>query len=54
MSDIVNAMLQAAGKYPIPTKAEQLHLGTLIQAGHQPDASPGQKRADSRAHKRLA
>jgi RNA polymerase sigma factor (sigma-70 family) len=53
MSDAVNAMLQAAGRYPIPSKAEQLHLGTLIQAGLQPDASPAVKRAGARAHKRL-
>lgn len=51
--DDIGHLLAAAGRYPIPSKSEQLILGTAIQAGLQPDATSGQRRAGERARKRL-
>jgi RNA polymerase sigma factor (sigma-70 family) len=50
---VVTAILNACGKQSIPSKNEQLVLGRLIQAGLQPDATPGQLRAARRARERL-
>lgn len=49
----ISAWLEAAGRYPLLTKAEEVHLGTLVQRGQQPDATPAQKRAAARARDRF-
>jgi DNA-directed RNA polymerase sigma subunit (sigma70/sigma32) len=49
----ISLMLESASRYPIPSKAEQIHLGTAIQRGLQPDATPREKRAGDRACRRL-
>jgi RNA polymerase sigma factor (sigma-70 family) len=53
MSTAIDLMLASASRHPIPSKAEQLHLGTLIQRGLQPDATAREKRAGDRARRRL-
>jgi RNA polymerase primary sigma factor len=49
----ISLMLESASRYPIPSIAEQIHLGTAIQRGRQPDATPREKRAGDRACRRL-
>lgn len=51
--DIISTILQSARRTQIPTKAEQLHLGHLIQTGRHPKASQAEQRAARRARKRL-
>lgn len=52
-NDAVQMILDGAGRQPIPTKSEQLHLARLVQQGLAPDATPKQRRAGDRARQRL-
>ncbi|QNG26824.1 sigma-70 family RNA polymerase sigma factor [Synechococcus sp. HK01-R] len=49
----VTMILNSAGRQPIPTRAEQLHLARLIQQGEAADATPKQRKAGQRARQRL-
>jgi RNA polymerase sigma factor (sigma-70 family) len=49
----VTLILNGAGRQPIPTRAEQLHLARLIQQGRAEGASRSQSRAGHRACQRL-
>ncbi len=49
----VTLILNGAGRQPIPTKAEQLHLARLIRQGQAEGASRSQARAGQRACQRL-
>lgn len=51
--DAVQMILEGAGRQPMPTKSEQLHLARLVQQGLAPDATPKQRRAGDRARQRL-
>jgi len=51
--DVVGLLMDAAGRQPIPSRDEQLHLARLIQTGLAPDATPRQVRAGDRARQRL-
>jgi RNA polymerase primary sigma factor len=45
--------LDAIGRIPLLTPAEEIELGTLIQRGMRPDATPREKRAGMRARDRF-
>ncbi len=45
--------LDAIGRIPLLTPAEEIELGTLIQRGMQPNATPREKRAGMRARDRF-
>jgi RNA polymerase primary sigma factor len=45
--------LDTIGRIPLLTPAEEIELGTLIQKGLQPDATPREKRAGRRARDRF-
>lgn len=45
--------LEAIGRIPLLTPAEEIELGTLIQRGQRPDATPREKRAGRRARDRF-
>ena len=47
------SFMDAAGRYPLLTAAEELHLGTLVQRGQAEDASPRELRASKRAKDRM-
>ena len=53
MNGDIQAWLNAAGRYPLLSKAEEVHLGTLVQRSQQPDATPGEIRAGARAKDRF-
>ena len=53
MNGDIQAWLNAAGRYPLLGKAEEVHLGTLVQRSQQPDATPGEIRAGARAKDRF-
>ena len=58
MRDAVGAWLDAAGRYPLLTPAEELHLGALVQTWQQwpggPDAAPAAvRRRGLRARDRM-
>ena len=52
MRDAVGAWMDAAGRYPLLTAAEELHLGAMVQAWHQwpggPEAVPAPVRGPGR------
>jgi RNA polymerase sigma factor (sigma-70 family) len=47
--DTVRFVLNSAGRTPLLTAEQEIHLATLIQAGKAEDATPAQKRAGRRA-----
>jgi RNA polymerase primary sigma factor len=49
----ISAWLETAGRTPLLTAAEELHLGQLVQRGQRFDATPAQKRAAARAKDRM-
>ena len=49
----IREWLEAAGKYPLLTAAEELQLGTVVQNGLKEGASPRQQKAGKRAINRL-
>jgi RNA polymerase sigma factor (sigma-70 family) len=53
MSSAVQLWLDAAGRHPLLTPAEEIHLSTMVQRGMNPDATPGQQRAGRRARERM-
>ena len=53
MNGDIQAWLDGAGRYPLLSKAEEVHLGTLVQRSQQPDATPGEIRAGARAKDRF-
>jgi len=53
MSDCISQWLNGAGRYPLLSKAEEVHLGTLVQRSRQSDATPREIRAGARAKDRF-
>ena len=53
MSDSVTLWLDAAGRQPIPTYAEQIQLGNAIQRGQADDSTAREKKSGRRALNRL-
>ncbi|WP_216918798.1 sigma-70 family RNA polymerase sigma factor [Synechococcus sp. CCAP 1479/9] len=51
--DAVTTWMNAAAQAPLLSKNATLHLARVVQAGQQPDATPGQQRAGLRARDRL-
>jgi RNA polymerase primary sigma factor len=49
----VSWWLDAIGRIPLLTPAEEIELGTLIQRGMRPDATPRERRAGMRARDRF-
>ncbi len=53
MASNIQAWLDGAGRYPLLSKAEEVHLGTLVQRSRQSDATPREIRAGARARDRF-
>ena len=53
MSSAVQLWLDAAGRHPLLTAAEEIHLAQLVQRGMAEGASPSQQRAGRRARERM-
>ena len=51
--DDIGAWLAAAGRQPMLTPAEEVHLAKLVQQGYRDDATPAQLRAAKRAKDRM-
>ena len=51
--DDIGAWLNTAGRHPMLTPAEEVHLAQLVQQGYRDDATPAQLRAAKRAKDRM-